>query len=105
MENVSKTMEEQLNLLLEEAEDELQQLEQDSLGCASRIDDVCYEAGSLPHSAICNQDLWCLTSRRLEKTSSSSNRTLHPFLIIRSRHVFSYRLPLCSSHVSTSLFP
>eukprot|EP00752_Nemacystus_decipiens_P010049 g8959.t1 len=32
MDNVSKTMEEQLNLLLEEAEDELQQLEQDSLG-------------------------------------------------------------------------
>eukprot|EP00903_Cladosiphon_okamuranus_P014853 g13754.t1 len=37
MENVSKTMEEQLNLLLEEAEDELQQLEQDtdSLGSAT----------------------------------------------------------------------
>ena len=32
MENVSKTMEQQLNLLLEEAEEELQQLEQDSLG-------------------------------------------------------------------------
>lgn len=32
MESVSKNMEEQLNLLLEEAEDELQQLEQDSWG-------------------------------------------------------------------------
>lgn len=32
MENVSKAMEEQLNMLVEEAEDELQQLEQDSLG-------------------------------------------------------------------------
>lgn len=33
MESVSKSMEDQLNLLLEEAEEELQQLEQDSLGC------------------------------------------------------------------------
>lgn len=31
MENVSKTMEEQLNILLEEAEEELELLEQDSL--------------------------------------------------------------------------
>ncbi len=37
MENVSKSTEQQLNLLLEEAEEELQQLEQeqDSLGCAA----------------------------------------------------------------------
>ena len=32
MESVSMSMEEQLNILLEEAEDELEQLEQDSLG-------------------------------------------------------------------------
>lgn len=32
MENVSKSMEDQLNLLLEEAEQELEQLQQDSLG-------------------------------------------------------------------------
>lgn len=38
-------MEEQLNLLLEEAEDELQQLEQDSLGCVCREHEAFCEAG------------------------------------------------------------
>lgn len=42
MENVSKTTDEQLNLLLEEAEDELQQLEQDSLGCVCRKSDFVF---------------------------------------------------------------
>lgn len=46
MESVSKTMEEQLNLLLEEAEDELQQLEQDSLGCVSRKSAFCSETSN-----------------------------------------------------------
>lgn len=36
MESVSKSMDQQLNQLLEEAEEELQELEEDSLGCVRR---------------------------------------------------------------------
>ena len=49
MGNVSMSMEEQLNILLEEAEEELEQLEQDSLGYV-KLSGLRVHGGA--HSAI-----------------------------------------------------
>ena len=83
MASVSKSMEEQLNLLLEEAEEELEQLEQDSLGCALtvlvQLEHTYFPFCFLPFFFLCS--LFLISFRPLIMSGGRQSR----LILIRAR--------------------